>query len=172
MNQKYLSIFLVCTGREQEFYYNTLDFTTESPKSSNYLDMSPLHPFRIIFVFISFFGGSLGIPILYGLTFKFILKQDRKAPGLSAEARKRRRQKNLVSIKFNLMTWVLDSLMIVMIVMTTDKLLQTSFMLVTSIGTPLIYFLGIEENRKQMQEFYQYQIRKKRKKEPSHEKSI
>ena len=77
-----------------------------------------------------------------------------------------------MSIKFNLMTWVLDSLMIVMIVMTTDKLLQTSFMLVTSIGTPLIYFLGIEENRKQMQEFYQYQIRKKRKKEPSPEKSI
>ena len=50
-----------------------------------------------------------------------------------------------------------------MIFMTTDKMFQTTFILVTSIGTPLIYCLGIAENRKQIEEFYQHQIRKVKK---------
>ena len=154
------SNFLVCTGREQEFYYNDQDFTEESTKSSNYFDMSPLHPFRVIFNFIVIFGGSIGIPLLYGLTYKFTMNRNKIASGLSDEAKQRRRQRNLVSIRFNLMNWMLESVMIIMIFMTTDKMFQTTFILVTSIGTPLIYYLGIEENRKQIEEFYRNQIRK------------
>ena len=156
--------FLVCTGREHEFHYNQLDFTEESAKSSNYFDMSPLHPFRAFFNFIVLFGGNIGIPLLYGLTYKFTKKQNNKSDsGLSDEAQQKRRQKNLVSIRFNLMNWMLESVMILMIFMTTDKMIQTTFILVTSIGTPLIYYLGIAENRKQIEEFYQHQIRKVKK---------
>ena len=77
----------------------------------------------------------------------FTKKQNKVAHGLSDEAMQRRRQKDLVSIQFNLMNWVLELVMILMIVTTTDKMFQTSFILVTSIGTPLIYYLGIEANR-------------------------
>ena len=119
--------FLVCTGREQEFYYNDLDFTEESTKSSNYFDMSPLHPFRIIFNFIFLFGGNVGIPLLYGLTYKFTMKQNKIVPGLSDEAKQKRRHKNMVSIRFNLMNWMLESVMILMIFLTTDKMFQTAF---------------------------------------------
>ena len=122
--------------------------------------MSPLHPFRVIFNFIVIFGGSIGIPLLYGLTYKFTMNRNKIASGLSDEAKQRRRQRNLVSIRFNLMNWMLESVMIMMIFMTTDKMFQTTFILVTSIGTPLIYYLGIEENRKQIEEFYRNQIRK------------
>ena len=152
---------LVCTGREQEFYYNNLDFTEESTKSSNYFDMSPLHPFRIIFNFIFLFGISfISIPLLYSLTYKFTMKQNKIASGLSEKQKQKRRHKNMVSIRFNLMNWMLESVMILMIFLTTDKMFQTAFILVTSIGTPLIYYLGIEENRKQIEEYYQNQIRK------------
>ena len=112
-----------------------------------------------IFNFIVLFGGNIGIPLLYGLTYMFTKKQNKVAPGLSDEAMRRRRQKNLVSIQFNLMNWVLESVMILMIVMTTNKMIQTSFILVTSIGTPLIYFLGIEANRQKIKEFYRNQIK-------------
>ena len=126
--------------------------------------MSPLHPFRAFFNVIVLFGGNIGIPLLYGLTYKFTKKQIKKsASGLSEEAQRRRRQKNLVSIRFNLMNWLLETVMILMIFMTTDKMFQTTFILVTSIGTPLIYCLGIAENRKQIEEFYRHQIRKVKK---------
>ena len=69
----------------------------------------------------------------------------------------------MVSIRFNLMNWMLESVMILMIFLTTDKMFQTAFILVTSIGTPLIYYLGIAENRKQIEEYYQNQIRKMKK---------
>ena len=149
----------MCTGREHEFYYNDMNFTEKIEKSSYYFDMSPIHPFRVIFNFIVLFGGNIGIPLLYGLTYMFTKKQNKVAPGLSDEAMRRRRQKNLVSIQFNLMNWVLESVMILMIVTTTDKMFQTSFILVTSIGTPLIYYLGIEANRQKIKEFYRNQIK-------------
>lgn len=155
--------YKVCTGREHEFYYNDMNFTDETDKSSYYFDMSPIHPFRVIFNFIVLFGGNIGIPLLYGLTYMFT----KVAPGLSDEAMQRRRQKNLVSIRFNLMNWVLESVMILMIVMTTNKMFQTSFILVTSIGTPLIYYLGIEENRQKIKEFYRNQIKIRKVKDPA-----
>ena len=91
----------MCTGREHEFYYNNMNFTDETNKSSYYFDMSPMHPFRVFFNFIVLFGGNIGIPLLYGLTYMFTKKQNKVAPGLSDEAMRRRRQKNLVSIQFN-----------------------------------------------------------------------
>ena len=154
----------MCTGREHEFYYNKMDFTEELNKSSNYFDLSPFNPFRVIFNFIVLFGGNIGIPLLYGITYMFTKAQNKFATGLSDEAKQRRRQKNLVSIRFNLMNWMLESLMILMIIMTTKKMFQTTFILVTSIGTPLIYYLGIEENRKQIKDFYRQQIRRVKKK--------
>ena len=159
----------MCTGREHEFYYNDVNFTEKTEKSSYYFDMSPMHPFRVIFNFIVLFGGNIGIPLLYGLTYNFTKKQNKVAPGLSDEAMQRRRQKNLVSIQFNLMNWVLESVMILMIVTTTDKMFQTSFILVTSIGTPLIYYLGIEANRQKIKEFYRNQIKIRKVKNPATE---
>ena len=159
----------MCTGREHEFYYNDMNFTEKTEKSSYYFDMSPMHPFRVIFNFIVLFGGNIGIPLLYGLTYIFTKKQNKVAPGLSDEAMQRRRQKNLVSIQFNLMNWVLESVMILMIVTTTDKMFQTSFILVTSIGTPLIYYLGIEANRQKIKEFYRNQIKIRKVKNPATE---
>ena len=53
-------------------------------------------------------------------------KQNKVAHGLSDEAMQRRRQKNLVSIQFNLMNWVLELVMILIIVTTIDKMFQTS----------------------------------------------
>ena len=44
--------------------------------------------------------------------FRFNLNQNREASGLSKEARFKRRQRNLISMKFNIINWALETVML------------------------------------------------------------
>ena len=46
--------------------------------------------------------------------FRFNLNQNREASGLSKEARFKRRQRNLISMKFNIINWALESFMLLL----------------------------------------------------------
>ena len=82
------------------------------------------------------------------------------APGLSAEARQRRKNRNLVSMRFNLINWALDTLVLILSAQLINRFVHVFFFLVNSCGTPVIYYLGIEDNRKQMKELYKNQFQK------------
>ena len=113
-----------------------------------------------MFIYIAFFSGIFLTPCLYALIYRRCRKQDRVAPGLSAEARQRRKNRNLVSMRFNLINWALDTLVLILSAQLINRFVHVFFFLVSSCGTPVIYYLGIEDNRRQMKEFYKQQIEK------------
>ena len=72
--------------------------------------------------------------------------------GLSKEAKSKRRQRNLVTMKFNFLNWMLETITILIVVINPNELMNVIYNFVNSCGTPLVYFLGIEENRKAMKQ--------------------
>ena len=102
--------------------------------------------------------------------FRFRKRQDKGVPGLSNQARTLRKNKNLVSMKFNMSNWLLETASLILV--TIGHYLENSYnitfysftfytlyILVNSCGTPLVYFLGIEENRRLAGEKFQSRIR-------------
>ena len=79
--------------------------------------------------------------------FRYRLKQDSSVPGLSYNAKKNRRNRNLVSMKFNLVNWMFESLSTLLVFVNINRFSGLFYVLVMSCGTPIIYLIGIEENR-------------------------
>ena len=73
----------------------------------------------------------------------------------------RRTKKNIVSMKFNMFNWVLETIVNILILIMRDnsKLSNCLYVLIMSGGTPLVYFMGIEENRKLAQEHFKSRIK-------------
>lgn len=53
-------------------------------------------------------------------------------------------------MKFNFLNWILETISTLLVIFTPNELFITLYILVNSCGTPLIYFLGIEDNRKRV----------------------
>ena len=84
--------------------------------------------------------------------FRFVKNQNKIVQGLSKEAKSKRRQRNLVTMKFNFLNWMLETITILIVVINPNELMNVIYNFVNSSGTPLVYFLGIEENRKAMKQ--------------------
>ena len=116
----------------------------------------------------------------FGILVRFRKMQDRKELGLNSSAkylRKRYRcseifflfnivnksslwwRRNLVSMRFNMMNWLLETISLVLVMIGEYKLSIILYLLVTSCGTPLVYYLGIEENRRLAREHFNSRIR-------------
>ena len=96
--------------------------------------------------------------------FRLRKKQDECVPGLSDQARILRKNKNLVSMQFNMFNWLLETVSLILVAIVPSLLLDILYILVTSCGPPLVYYLGIEENRQQAKKQFQSRIRIFRKK--------
>ena len=91
--------------------------------------------------------------------------------GLTEAARKMRRTKNLVSMKFNLLNFLMETLSVLLLLAIKSYFIRILYLLVRYIylylyilsthisllvsycGTPLVYYLGMEENRKAAQAY-------------------
>ena len=91
--------------------------------------------------------------------------------GLTEAARKVRRTKNLVSMKFNLLNFLMETLSVLLLLAIKSYFIRILYLLVRYIylylyllsthisllvsycGTPLVYYLGMEENRKAAQAY-------------------
>ena len=62
-------------------------------------------------------------------------------------------------MRFNMMNWLLETISLVLVLIGKYKLFQILYLLVTSCGTPLVYYLGIEENRRLAREYFNSRIR-------------
>ena len=92
-------------------------------------------------------------------TLRFRYKHDSNVPGLSSNARQIRKHRNIVTMKFNMFNWILETLINILILSSSDRIFTILYILVMSCGTPLVYFMGIEENRKQAKEHFKSNIR-------------
>ena len=91
--------------------------------------------------------------------FRFRMGQDRKAPGLSSTAKALRKKRNLVSVRFNMINWVVESVSLILVMFGENLLFKILYLLVNSCSTPLVYYLGIEENRQMARDYFQSRMR-------------
>ena len=115
------------------------------------------HPFRLFNTFL-FCSTTFLVPLGYFKIFSFFQKQNSKDLGLSKRALQSRKQTNLVNIKCNLFYWILDTSSVVLVLVSGDSF-AIVYLLVISCGPPLLYFLGIQENRQNTRNFFQSQVR-------------
>ena len=81
---------------------------------------------------------------------RFRRNHNNKMKGISEDQRSKRRKRNLVTMKFNMINWMIETVSIIMIVIVPDDLVFTLYILLNSCATPLVYIFGMEENRKSM----------------------
>ena len=62
-------------------------------------------------------------------------------------------------MKFNLLNWILETTCTIIIVLIKNPYSTVIYLLIISSGTPLVYYLGIEENRRQAQARFKEHIR-------------
>ena len=109
--------------------------------------------------------------------FRFRKKQDENATGISSSSKVLRKSRNLVSMRFNMFNWMLEVVSVLLVMIGENPMLENFHNLVNSCGTPvvffykyffliltciyllLIYFLGIEENRKLARIHFRRQMR-------------
>ena len=88
------------------------------------------------------------------LFIRFINQQNDQVVGLSDTAKKRRKHRNVVTMKFNLINYLLETLSVLMSLLVKNFFVDLLYYLVNYCGTPLVYYLGIEENRRQAEEYF------------------
>ena len=149
-------LFLACEGRLEDFYYNTDNFFDDSLVWSSTLRLPFHHPFHLLAV-LPFLSCIILVPIGYTRIFKILQRLENKKLGLSEEAMTSRKKRNLVSVKFNFLNWLLETFSIFLVLISIN--FDSFYILFTSCGPPLLYFMGIEENRKAAQKYFKSNIK-------------
>ena len=120
--------------------------------------MSFTNPFHLITLII-FISNTFLIPIGYIKIFRFRNLNDSKVAGLCVKSRISRKKRNLVTIKFNLFNWVLETFSILIVLVEFSNFVTILYLLINSCGPPFVYFMGIEENRQAAAEYFRANIR-------------
>ena len=158
-----MNLFLDCLGRMHKVYYSPDDFFKED--NFGIWALPHLNFFKIMNQ-ICFFSSIFLTPILYGKIFRFVQssvqkkiiraiiisrfmkKQNENVKGISEESRSKRRNRNLVTMKFNLMNWMIETFsLLLVIIFQGDDIATIIYILLNSCTTPLIYLFGLEKNQ-------------------------
>ena len=113
--------------------------------------ISAFHPFRLLNS-VCFYSNIILVPVGYIKIFKYRKSLDSHVSGLTERARNLRKIRNLVNFKFNMFAWILDTASILLVIASSE--FQILYLLVTSCGPPILYFLGMEENRRVTRNFF------------------
>ena len=62
-------------------------------------------------------------------------------------------------MKFNMINWVLETIVNILILIDDSRLSTILYVFIMSVGTPLVYFMGIEENRQIAKEHFKSHIK-------------
>ena len=84
---------------------------------------------------------------------RFINKQNDQVVGLSDAAKKRRKRRNVVTMKFNLINYVVETVGVIMCLVVKNFFVDLLYLLFNWCSTPLVYYLGMEENRNKAEEY-------------------
>ena len=90
-------------------------------------------------------------------TLRFQKQQNQSVSGLSEAARNKRKHRNVVAMKFNLINYILETVSMILMLIFKEEVIILLYLLTNSCGTPLVYYLGIEENRKQAEEYFRWE---------------
>ena len=73
--------------------------------------------------------------------------------GLSEVAKRRREHRNVVTMKFNLINYVVETVGVIMCLVVKNFFVDMLYLLFNWCSTPLVYYLGMEENRNKAEEY-------------------
>ena len=136
-------------------YYNPKDFYDKNYFKGAHWRLPLYHPVRL-FSLLLFLSNIIIVPLGYIKIFFFITKQNNKHLGLTDVARISRKQRNLVNIKYNLFQWILETTSILFVVISPKN--NFIYLFCMNCGPPILYFLGIAENRKATEEYLKSKI--------------
>ena len=74
--------------------------------------------------------------------------QTESVPGLSEKAKLKRKNNNLVTMKYNLIISILSIVSSLIFLIIRNRISTMVLLFVISCGSPIVYLMGIEENRK------------------------
>lgn len=158
--------FLTCTGREEEFRNNILDFFGPLPEviwwgpkfltstlhylnSSAEFQLAPWHPTRLfansiawMFIFV--------VPALYAAIFKRRRAHANTSLAINEEVRRHRKASNSLSTMINFIGWLLEALGLLLILVPVPLPLALRWMIWRSesiIFPPLFYLIAGERKR-------------------------
>ena len=89
--------------------------------------------------------------------FVFLKNQNNKHLGLNEVARTLRKRRNLVTVKYNLFNWIFETANLLFVLVSPKN--NFIYLFCMSCGPPILYFMGIEENRKATEEYFKSKIR-------------
>ena len=70
--------------------------------------------------------------------YRFRNNQDENVTGISRTARVLRKRSNLVTMRFNMINWLLETVSLVLVMFKENVFLNILYLLVNSCGTPLV----------------------------------
>ena len=150
-------VFVACSDRIHDFFYNHNDFYKAKTFGSPQWSLSGWNPFHLATI-ISFCSSIVVTPVCYAAIYRLQLnfkeeplyvysilsrfrnRHDEKVAGISRSARVLRKRRNLVSMRFNMINWLLETISIILVMVEDNVFLSILYLLVTSCGTPLVFF--------------------------------
>ena len=78
---------------------------------------------------------------------------------MSDAAKKRRKRRNVVNMKFNLINYVVETLGLILSLVVKNFFVDLLYLLFNWFSTPLVYYLGMEENRNKAEEYIRSNMR-------------
>ena len=87
---------------------------------------------------------------MFFLTLRFIKTQTESVPGLSENAKLKRKNNNLVTMKYNVIINILTILSSLIFLIIKSYISVMVMLFVISCGSTLVYMMGIEEHRKKL----------------------
>jgi hypothetical protein len=135
--EKYL-FFQECMG--QEGFYESVDY-------NGYLfHLSIFNPFHFLSVLV-FFLHSLLLPVGYLAIYFFRKHHDSITSGLTDKSRNNRKNRNVVTAKINTIIW-LSEVCSYLVMIPQGNFFFVLYFLVSGTFSPILYYSGIEANRK------------------------
>ena len=74
---------------------------------------------------------------------RFRNRHDEKVTGISRSAKVLRKRRNLVSMRFNMINWLLETISTILVMFGDNIILTIIYLFVTSCGTPLVFCLTL-----------------------------
>ena len=137
-------LYLKCLGKEEVFYSKYED------TGVRLVWLLPIyHPFHLLSI-LAFFSYIFLVPVGYFHIYKFRKRLDSETRGLSERSRQVRKTKNLVTTQFNLLIWIFEVISGFVIIFPGSNVFVILYFFLPSTLSPLMYYLGIEVNRKTM----------------------
>ena len=134
---KYL-FFWVCMGRN--------GFSESADFNGFYFHIPIYNPFHFLSILV-FFIHSLVLPIGYLAIYHFRKQQNLRTSGLTDKSLNRRKNRNVVTAKINAIIWV-SEFCSYLVLIPEGNLFFILYFLVSGTVSPMLYYLGIEANRK------------------------